>query len=137
MDHTGNLSFVFGFHRDTVAAVSHGDDAVLKVIAGAAVYQGGKLCVDAVVGCFHGAAHVHQSTAGIVADLILGKDTAADLRGKRGERFQTLEHAVQGVLFCIATLVSGVGFYPVGIFKKSGNGKKFGDPKGTSDFQAF
>ena len=83
MDHAGNLSFVFCLDWNTVASVSHGDNGILKVIACAAVYQGSKLCVDAVIGNFHAAADMHQSAAGIVADFILGKDTAADFRGER------------------------------------------------------
>ena len=76
MDHTWNLAFVFGFHRDTVAAVSHGDNGVLKVIAGAAVYQGGQLGVDAVVGNLS-CCGVHASTGtGIVTDFVLGNDAA-------------------------------------------------------------
>ena len=31
MDHAGYLAFMFGFYRQTVAPVPHGDDRVLKV----------------------------------------------------------------------------------------------------------
>ena len=78
VDHTWNLTFVFGFYRDTVAAVSHGDNGVLKVIAGAAVYQRGQLGVDAVIGNFHAAAYMHQTGTGVVTDFVLGNDAAAD-----------------------------------------------------------
>ena len=137
MDHAGNLSFVFCLDWNTVAAVSHGDHRILQVIAGAAVYQGGKLCVNAVVGNFYAAAHMHQSAAGVIADLILGKDAAADLRGERSQRLQALEHAVKGILSGISALVAGICFDTVGIFKKSGNGKQLGNSQRASDLQAL
>ena len=137
MDHTRNLSFVFSFDLNTVAAISHGDHRVLKVISGTAIYQGSKLGMDAVVCKLHAAANMHQPAACIVADLILGKDASADFCGKWGKGLQAFKHAVKGILFCLTAVISGVGFYPVGIFKKSCNSKKFSDSKKASDLQTL
>ena len=53
MDHTRYLAFVFGFDRDTVAAVSHGDHSVLQICSCGAVDHTGKLCMNAFSGHFH------------------------------------------------------------------------------------
>ena len=95
MDHAGYLAFVLGFYRDTVAAVTHGDDGILKIIPGASCNQRRKLGVDPVVGGFDAAADLTKGAAGIVTDLILGKDTAADLCAQRSERFQCRKHSVK------------------------------------------
>ena len=44
--------------------------------------------MDAVVGDLDAAADLTESAAGIVTDLILGKDTASDLRAKRCQWLQ-------------------------------------------------
>ena len=53
VDHTRNLSFVFGFDRDTVTSVSHGDHGILQIGSGGTVDHTGKLCMDAFAGHFH------------------------------------------------------------------------------------
>ena len=55
MYHARHLIFIFCFYRDTVAAVAHGDDSVLQVGAGAAVYDAAQLAMDTVVDQFHAA----------------------------------------------------------------------------------
>ncbi len=95
--HTRNLSFVFGFDRNTVAAVAHGDNGILKIIPGTSCNQRRKLGVDPVVGGFDAAADLTKGAAGIVTDLILGKDTAADLCAEGCQRFQCRKHSVKGI----------------------------------------
>ena len=137
MDHTGNLPFVLSLYRNAVTPVSHGDDGILQIIAGASADQRSKLGVNAVVGDFHAAAHLHKSAAGIVADLILGKNTAADFRGKRRQWLQAGKHAIQGIRQGVAALIPGVCFDTVCVFQKTGDGQKLRDAQSASDFQTL
>ena len=61
---------MFRLYWQTVAAVPHGDDRVLKVGA-VGVEKGVKLGVNPVIDNLHRAAHMVQSRAGVVADLLL------------------------------------------------------------------
>ena len=72
MDHTGNLAFIFGFNRDTVAVVSHSDDCILKIASVGAIYHACKLGVDLFAGKSNGAAHVLKAGAGIICNFVLG-----------------------------------------------------------------
>ena len=137
VDHTRHLSLIFGFDRDTVSAVSHGDDSILKVSPCTAVYQSGKLRVDPVIGHFHAASDLAQVRACIVTDLIFGKDTAADLRRERCERGKSLKHMVKRILRCISTVPAGVGFDTGSILKKVTDGQDLQDTKRTSDLKTF
>ena len=71
MYHTWNLTFVFCFDRDTVAAVSHSDNGILQIIAGTSVYERRELRMDPVSGNFHVSSDLAKITACIIADLIL------------------------------------------------------------------
>ena len=71
MYHTWNLTFVFCLDRDTVTSVSHGDNGILQIIAGASVYERRELGVDPVSGDLHVSSDLSEIAAGIIADLIL------------------------------------------------------------------
>ena len=137
MDHTGYLTFVLGFYRDTVAAVTHGDDGILKIIPGASCNQRRKLGVDPVVGGLDAAADLTKGAAGIVTDLILGKDTAADLCAQRCERFQCRKHSVKGIGHSIVTVISGIGFDTAGVFQKTADGKQLRRIQGAAYSKTF
>jgi len=137
VDHTWNLSLIFCFDRNTVAAVSHGDDGVLQIIAGTAVDKSGELRMDSISGDLHVSTDLTEAAAGIIADLIFGKDTSADFCGKRCQWFQCLKHSVQRVRERISALASGIGFDTVGIFQQTADGKKFTDSERTSDLQTL
>ena len=137
MDHAGYLAFVLGFYRDTVAAVTHGDDGILKIIPGASCNQRRKLGVDPVVGGFDAAAYLTKGAAGIVTDLILGKDTAADLCAQRCERFQCRKHSVKGIGHSVVTVTSGIGFDTAGIFQKTADGKQLRRVQGAAYSKTF
>ena len=69
MDHAADLAFVFGFYRDAVTAVAHGDDRILQIGA-VGVYQTVQLGVNSVTGQPHGAPDLSELRAGVVADLL-------------------------------------------------------------------
>ena len=71
MYHTGNLSLVFCLDRDTVTAISHGDNGILQVIACASVDERRKLCMDSVSGKFHISTNLTEITACVIADFVL------------------------------------------------------------------
>ena len=127
MYHTGYLSFVFCFDRNTVASVSHSDHCVLKVITCASVYKRGQLGMDSVSGDLHISANLTQGAAGIITDLIFRKNTSADFCSERSKRLQCIEHPIQRIRKGISAITSGIGLDAVGIFKHAADGKKFTD----------
>ena len=46
MHHAGHLAFIFGFYRNTIAVVPHGNDCILQVASVRTVYHGSKLGMD-------------------------------------------------------------------------------------------
>ena len=85
MNHAGNLVFMLCLHREAVSSVPHGNHGVLKV-GTAGVEHRVQLGVDPVVDHLHLAAHLAKARACVVAHLILGENTALDLRIDGGER---------------------------------------------------
>ena len=71
MDHAWNLTFVFGFYGYAIAAVSHGNNSILKIVSGAAVYKGTELCVYFVIGGFHGTSNLSEPRTCIIGNLFL------------------------------------------------------------------
>ena len=87
VDHTRHLSSIFGFDRDTVSAVSHGDDGILQVSPCTVRLpvrkaEGGSGHLVTFI-LRHGSATQGAGLASS-ADLIFRKDTAADLRREPG-----------------------------------------------------
>ena len=66
MDHARDLAAVLRFDWDTVASVSHGDNRILQIRAGGAIYHRLELGVDLVVDLSHGATDFEQCRTGIV-----------------------------------------------------------------------
>lgn len=46
MHHTAHLALIFGFYRDTVAVITHGNDCILQKGTVNAVYHGSQLAMD-------------------------------------------------------------------------------------------
>ena len=137
MDHTGNLAFIFSLYRDTVATVAHGDNGILKIIPGTSCNQRRKLGVYPVVGGFDAAADLTKRAAGIVTDLILRKDTAADLCAEGCQRFQCRKHSVKGIGHSVITVTSGIGLYTTGILKKTADRKQLRCIQGAANSKTF
>ena len=135
MDHAGHLVFVFRLDGDTVAAVAHGDNGVLQVGAGAAVYHAGQLVVDPLAGVLDGTADLAQGGAGVVADLILRENTAADFRRKRSQRLQGVEQIIQRIPGNIAVFPAAVSLYPGAVFQNGADGQQLLNPQTAADFQ--
>ena len=137
MDHARNLAFMLCLYRNTVTAVSHGDDSILQIGAGTAVYNGIELAVDLVIGIFHGAAHLTKPGTRVVRNLLLGEDTAPYLSRQRGQGLKYLKHAVQGVGAFVLIFFSGVCLGTVCIFQKGADSQQFSGAQGASHFQAL
>ena len=137
MNHTGNLAFIFSLYRDTVAAVAHGDNGILKIIPGTSCNQRRKLGVYPVIGGLDAAADLAKRAAGIVTDLILGKDTAADLCAEWCQRFQCRKHSVKGIGHSVITVTSGIGLYTTGILKKTADRKQLWCIQGAANSKTF
>ena len=86
MNHAGHLSPVFGFYRQAVSSVPHGDDCILQISTHGSVDHGIQGAVNLVVHLPHGPAHIPEGAAGVVRHGILRQDTAADLVGQGGNR---------------------------------------------------
>ena len=137
MNHAGNLVFVFRFYRDAVTAVSLGDHCVLQIGAGTAVYHGDQLGADLVVGLHHGTADLTKGGAGIVCDLILREDAAADFCGQRSQRLQFPEHLIQGVIRHLIIFPAGVSFHPAAGLQQLAHIQQFDHIHGAADLQPF
>ena len=79
MYESGNLAFVFGLDGDAVSAVAHGDDIVLKILAGRTVYDLGQCIVDPFVRSCDLPSNGLKLRRCIVSDLIFGDDTSSYL----------------------------------------------------------
>ena len=135
MNHTGNLTLVFGFDRNAVAVVPHGDNGILKITSVGTIYHAGKLGMYLFADQCNGAAHMFKPRAGIIGNLLLGKNASVYLVCKGSQRFQALEIIRQGGLFFIIPDSSPVSLDPVDIVKQTCNFKKLRYGQGTADFQ--
>ena len=78
-----------------------------------------------------------RRAAGIVTDLILRKDTAADLCAKGCQRFQCRKHSVKGIGHSVITVTSGIGLYTTGILKKTADRKQLRCIQGAANSKTF
>ena len=108
MDHSIHLVSVFGLDRDTVTVSAHGDDRILQIGAQRSVDKIRQRRVHLIIQGANAAADTLQSTAGIVADLVLPLDTAFNLCGKRRQRFQLFKIHIQAVRQIILCIVAPV-----------------------------
>jgi hypothetical protein len=96
VNQTGDIPFVFRLDGDTVAAVAHGNYAVLQIISGTDD-DGVQLCVNTVVRILDRAAHLAKSRACVITDLFLRNNAAPDLVVQICQRLQGSEVAFQGI----------------------------------------
>ena len=137
MDHARNLTAVFCFDRNTVTVASHGNNSVLQITAQRTIYQTGQSRVYPVVNLIDGAANMLQRAAGIVADLLLAQDTAADLCGYQSQGLQLFKINIQTVILVVSIFMAPIGFDAGGGFQKLADAKKLSGTKSAADFQSF
>ena len=118
MDHAADLVPVLCLHRDAVTVAPHGDDGILQIRAHRAVDQAVQRGVDLFIDAVHAAPDPFQSGTGVVADLLLAENTAVDLIGQRGQRFQLFKIGVQTVRRFLLGVVPPIGFRPPGVLQK-------------------
>jgi len=90
-----------------------------------------------VIGGLDAAADLAERAAGIVTDLILGKDTAADLCAECCQRFQCRKHSVKGIGHSVITVTSGIGLYTTGILNKTSDRKQLRCIQGAANSKTF
>ena len=66
--------------------------------------------MDFIINITDGAADTVKCRAGIVTDLILCQNAAADFLKQRCQRFQSRKKYIQGVSRQIVAVFSGIGF---------------------------
>ena len=125
MNHAGHLAAVFGLDRDTVAAVSLGDDGVLQISPRGAIDHAGQGRMNLVVGRQNGAAYMVQGRAGVVAYLILRENTAADFAGELGTGLQRVKKWIEGIrIFLPALVLTGILLRPGRCLQKGADVQK-------------
>ena len=86
---------------------------------------------------FDGTADVAQIRAGIIADFILGENTAADFRGKQRQRLQCFEEIFEAVRRLVRIFAAALRFDARRIFQKCGGLQKLRDVHGAADFETL
>ena len=81
--------------------------------------------MDLVVDLAHGAADPLKLRACIIADLILGKDTAVDFCGHQAKRLQLSKKGIQAVSFRVVIVPSSVSLCMAGSLKELADSKEF------------
>ena len=136
MDHTRHLGAVFGADRDTVTAVTLGDQCVLKILSRRSVDDLRKLGMDPLLGQMDLPADPAKLGGGVVRDLFFGEDAAADLTAQGYKRIDAAEHICQRILrevlffdvgrYCLGSLVPGPVrsylVFPAAVFSGAGTG---------------
>ena len=97
MNHAGNLASVFSLYRKTVSSVTHGDHRILQIRPGRTIYHGVQGVMHLVIHLTHGTADLQKRCAGVICHLIIGKNTAADLRSQCRNRIQKLKGFIQRI----------------------------------------
>ena len=137
VDHARHLAAVFRLDGQTVTPVPGGDQGVLQIGMQGAVHHAVQLGVNPLRGHSHAAPHVLQTRAGIVADLLLGKNTPVNLMGELRQRLQRGKQRRQGIVRNVLPVLSPIIFHPRGVLQQGGDVQKLRDGEGASDFQGF
>ena len=93
--------------------------------------------MDPVVNPRNVPADMFQRAAGIVADLIFGKDTPFNLRHKGSERLQLIKIDVQTVRRILLGIMPAVRFHTGGVRQETADPQQFRDAKSASDLQTL
>ena len=91
MNHTGNLTLVFGFDRNAVAVVPHGDNGILKITSVGTIYHACELGMYFFAGQRDGAAYMLKPRAGIIGNFLLGENASVYLVCKGRHRLQAFK----------------------------------------------
>ena len=86
MDHTGNLTSVFGFYRNTIAVSAHCDNRILKIGAKGAIYHTGQSRMYLVIDLPHLSSDMFQCRACLVADFVFFDNTSSNFSRQNGYR---------------------------------------------------
>ena len=90
MDHAREARLILCLHRETVAAIAHGDDRVLQQ-GTAAVQDAVQRRVDALLQGMLFLTYAEETGTCVVGDLILREDAADDFLIDRRERLDVTE----------------------------------------------
>ena len=82
------------------------------------------------------AAHRLKSRTGIVGNILLIEDAAADLPGQIGERLYEVKEGIQAVPVLFIGVTPAPGLDPQGGLQGAGQIQQLGNADGSADFQA-
>ena len=97
VDHARYLGAVLCPHGDTVASVALCDQCILQILSGRSVHDLSKLCVNALLQEADLAPDPAKLRGGVICDLFLGQDAAADLPAQRRQRFDPGKQRCEGI----------------------------------------
>ena len=93
--------------------------------------------MDPVSGTGDASPDLPKRGARVVADLVLGKDAAADLRGDARKRLEIAEKTGQGILRVVGVLGTSVGLGPGGVLEQDADPQKLGGIQASADRESF
>ena len=97
MYESGDLGFVLGLHRDTVAVAAHGDHTVLQIGGVGRIDHLRQLLVDPVSGLLDLTANFPEGRRGVVRHLVFRDDAAPDLRGERRNGIEAVKKVEEDI----------------------------------------
>ena len=136
MDHTRHLGAMLSADRNTVTAVTLGDQGVLKILPGRSVDDLRKLGMDPLLGQMDLPSDPAKLGGSVVRNLFFGEDAAADLTAQGYKRIDAAEHIRQRILreifffdvgrYSLGSLIPGPVrsnlIFPAAVFSGAGTG---------------
>ncbi len=124
MDQSLDLASIFCLYGNAIPVPSHGNNGILQIRTKRPIYQTGQGSVDLVIDLAHGPADPLKLRARIVADFILGQNTAVDFCGQQAKGIQLLKKRIQAVAFCIVIVSPSIAFGMACSLKELADSKK-------------